>query len=130
MKTTFLAIIVAAVLIAAAIIFSDRKNSNNDAVENKNNVSIVDGKQIITISAKGGYTPKTSTAKADMPTVIRVTTNGTFDCSSAITIPALGYRTNLPLSGVTDVDVPPQKAGTKLEGLCSMGMYSFAVDFK
>jgi len=27
------------------------------------------------------------------------------------------------------IDVPPQNAGTTLRGLCSMGMYSFAITF-
>ena len=56
-------------------------------------------------------------------------TSGTFDCSSALVIPALGYRTNLPAQGVTDIEVPPQAAGTRLQGLCAMGMYSFVVNF-
>jgi hypothetical protein len=28
------------------------------------------------------------------------------------------------------VDVPPQKAGSTLTGLCSMGMYSFTIRFE
>lgn len=95
-----------------------------------NNVSIVDGKQVIEISARGGYAPRISTARAGMPTVIKVKTAGTFDCSSALTIPTLGYRTNLPASGETLIDVPPQQPGAKLQGLCAMGMYNFAIDFK
>ena len=70
---------------------------------------VVDGKQVIEIKAKGGYTPREILAKADMPTVIKVKTQGTFDCSSALVIPSLNYRSNLSPSGVTEIEVPPQK---------------------
>lgn len=95
-----------------------------------NNVSVVDGKQIVTITAKGGYSPRMTTAKADMPTTIKVVTRGTFDCSSALTIPSLSYQKNLPSTGETLIDVPPQSKGTTLKGLCSMGMYSFSIKFE
>ena len=130
MKTTAISILIAGVLIGGAIVFSSgNKNSGSDTTQDANNVSIIDGKQIITINAKGGYSPRVTTAKADMPTIIKVATNGTFDCSSALTIPSLGYRANLPPSGSTDVEVPPQKAGTTMRGLCAMGMYNFSVNF-
>jgi len=129
MKTAVISILVAGVLIGGAIMLSGGKDSSNNNQQAANNVTIVDGKQIITINAKGSYSPKITTAKADMPTVIKMTTQGTFDCTSALTIPSLGYRGNLPPSGETLIDVPPQKAGTKLQGLCAMGMYNFAVNF-
>lgn len=93
------------------------------------NTSIVDGKQVIEIKAKGGYTPRVTMAKANMPTVINVQTNGTFDCSSALTVPAVGFRGMLPPSGITPIEIPPQQPGTTIKGVCSMGMYSFAVNF-
>ena len=132
MKTTTISIGIAAVLIGGALLLSSGgKNSNGTPsdISATNNVSIVDGKQIITINAKGGYSPRVTTAKADIPTVIKVDTQGTFDCSSALTIPSLGYRANLPPSGETAIDVPPQKAGTAMRGLCAMGMYNFSVNF-
>lgn len=129
MKSTIISIIIAVVLIGGSIILvRDRGASSSDIVVN--NVSVVDGKQIIEISAKGGYSPRVTTARADMPTTIRMVTTGTFDCSSAVSIPSLGYRKNLPASGVTEIDVPPQEAGTKLQGLCAMGMYNFAIAFE
>jgi plastocyanin domain-containing protein len=89
-----------------------------------------DGKQIVEITARGGYTPKVSIAKAGVPTIIRIVTNNTFDCASSISIPSIGYRNNLPRTGTTDIEVPAQSAGTKLQGSCSMGMYSFTVSFE
>lgn len=122
----YISIIFVLVLIWGAIFLSG-SNKNSDG--NINNVSIVDGKQIIEIGAKGGYSPRTTNAQANIPTVIKMKTNGSFDCSSALVIPSLNYRNNLPLSGETLIEVPAQKPGSKLQGLCAMGMYSFTIDF-
>ena len=130
MKTTAISIVVAAVLIGGVImLIGGNGNSNNTNSQTASNVSVVDGRQIITINAKGGYSPKITTAKANMPTVIKVNTQGTFNCIAALTIPSLGYQKNLPPSGETLIDVPPQKSGTTMRGLCSMGMYNFEVNF-
>ena len=129
-KIIVIFIFVIAIFIGAAILLSG--NSNNSKNSNRqvdSNVSVVDGKQIITINAKGGYSPRLTMAKAGIPTVIKMDTRGTFDCSSAITIPSIGYRSNLPPSGETLIDVPAQNAGTTLQGLCSMGMYNFSINF-
>jgi len=85
--------------------------------------------QVIEITAKNGYSPMSSVAKANTPTTLRFTTSGTFDCSSSIVIPDLHYHTRLPMNGTTEVPVPPQAAGTELTGTCGMGMYSFTVKF-
>jgi plastocyanin domain-containing protein len=94
------------------------------------NVSLENGKQIIEIKAKGGYAPRITTAKANLPTILRVVTNGTFDCSSSLRIPALNYSQNLPPSGTTDIEVSAQPNGSTLKALCSMGMYNFSIQFK
>lgn len=127
MKATIISILITAILIGGAVFVV--KSGNGTPETQANNVSVVDGKQIIEITAKGGYSPRLSAAKADIPTVIRVSTTGTFDCSAAISIPSIGYRKNLPASGITEIEVPAQKAGTKLQGLCAMGMYNFVVRF-
>ncbi|MBP6860161.1 MAG: hypothetical protein KBC38_01195 [Candidatus Pacebacteria bacterium] len=126
MKATIAAVIFGGLLIGGALLLSG--SSATDAVEGVN-VSVVDGKQIIEIGAKGGYSPRETIAKADIPTVLRVATKGTFDCSSALTIPAIGYQNSLPPSGTTDIEIPPQKPGTTLQGLCAMGMYNFSIKF-
>ncbi len=125
-KSTYLSIIFVVILIAGVFIFTNIKNPAGDG---GNNVSVVDGKQIITINAKGGYSPRITTAKSGIPTVIKMETNGSFDCSSALSIPSIGYRNNLPPSGETLIDVPAQKAGSKIQGICAMGMYNFTIDF-
>jgi len=131
MKTTAISIFAAAVLIVVAILLvGDRGSSDGVTQQDVNNVSVINGKQIIEIDAKGGYTPRITSAKAGLPTTLKVSTRGTFDCSSALVIPSLGYRNNLPPSGKTLVEIPPQDSGTTLQGLCSMGMYNFQIQFE
>lgn len=92
-------------------------------------VEMVDGKQIIQIKAKGGYFPMKVTAKAGMPTTLRVTTKGTFDCSASIRVPSMDISEALPPTGETDIDLGIPKSG-KLAGTCGMGMYPFEIDFQ
>ncbi len=127
MKATITSIIVALILIGGAFVLT--RNNNTGQTTNENNVSIVDGKQIIEINAKGGYQPRKSIAKAGIPTIIRFNTKGTFDCSSAIRIPSMGISRSLPQTGSVDIDIGNGKLGT-LQGSCGMGMYPFEVDFR
>lgn len=119
-------IVIAGVMVAGAIILAGR-SSGEEALAN--NVSIVDGVQIVEITAKGGYKPRVSQAQAGIPTVLRFKTNGTFDCSIALRIPSENVNTFLAQSGNTDIDVGTQATST-LHGMCSMGMYRFSVEFK
>lgn len=128
MKATTISIIIAVVLIGGAFMLSKGSGSTQQVV-NANNVSIVDGKQIIEITAKGGFEPRKSIAKAGVPTVIRFNTNGTFDCSSSIRIPSLGISKIFPQTGSTDIDIGSPTVAT-LQGTCGMGMYPFEVDFQ
>ncbi len=122
-----IALIITTVLIGGALILTlNKPSAQNEPAAN--NVSIVDGQQIIDITAKGGYTPRTSTAKAGIPTILRFHTSGTFDCSSYIRIPSMGLSKNLPSTGTVDVPVDA-KAGA-LIGMCGMGMYPFQVNFQ
>ena len=108
---------------------SDRTVTPVASTGSQANVTVVDGKQIIQITAKGGYAPRVTAAKANMPTVINVQTNGTYDCSSALNVPTVGFRKALPATGVTPIEIPPQKPGATVKGVCAMGMYNFAVNF-
>lgn len=128
MKTTSISILIAIVFIGGAFLLT--RNFRNTGQEiNINNVSIVDGKQIIEINTKGGYSPETSTAQANMPTILRFKTSGTFDCSSSIRIPSMNITKLLPNSGTTDIDLGNPKSGT-LQGTCGMGMYPFNIVFQ
>lgn len=128
MKATTISIIAAVVLIGGAFMLT-RNTGGTEQVTNANNVTIVDGKQIIEISAKGGYQPRKSIAKAGIPTIIRFDTKGTFDCSSSVRIPSMNISKNLPQTGSTDIDIGSQQVAT-LQGTCGMGMYPFEVEFQ
>jgi plastocyanin domain-containing protein len=130
MKSIFLGMLVSVIAVGGAVVLFSRGGTPVAEVPAGANVSLVGDKQVVTISAKGGYSPRVTVAKADTLTTLKVTTHGTFDCSSALTIPSIGYRANLPPSGETLVELPPQKAGTKIQGLCSMGMYNFSIAFE
>ncbi len=131
MKNTIIAISIALVFIALAFIIKGGENNNQinkQEQEPVNNVSIVDGIQIIEITAKGGYIPRKSIAQANIPTILRFNTKGTFDCSSSVRIPSMNISKLLPQSGVTDIDLSVQNTGT-LSGTCGMGMYPFEIEF-
>ncbi len=99
---------------------------NSASVENS---EIRDGVQYITINAGGGYSPKVSSAQAGIPTKLIVKTNGSYDCSSSLAIRSVGFQKILPSEGETEIDIGIPKAGEPLQGVCSMGMYSFLVNF-
>ncbi|OHA19926.1 MAG: hypothetical protein A2836_00180 [Candidatus Taylorbacteria bacterium RIFCSPHIGHO2_01_FULL_45_63] len=127
MKATVVSIAVALALIGGA--FALTKIGGTGEVANANNVTIVDGKQIIEIRAKGGYQPRKSVAKAGIPTILRFDTRGTFDCSSSVRIPSMNISKILPQTGSTDIDIG-SPAVSALQGSCGMGMYPFEVDFQ
>lgn len=125
MNSTAVSILAVAVLIGGAVFFS----RDGASVASASNVTVVDGKQIVEVSAKGGYSPRTSVAKAGVPTVLRFKTDGAYDCSTSVRIPSLNVSERLPATGVTDIDVGTPQVAT-LQGTCSMGMYSFEVNFQ
>jgi plastocyanin domain-containing protein len=91
--------------------------------------AIPEGAQVVTVNAKGGYSPEAQTAKAGVPTVLKVVTNGTYDCSTALRVPSLGVSKRLPPTGETLISLGTPAAG-RLQGTCSMGMYSFEIEFR
>lgn len=129
MKSTITSILITVLLISGAVFLAKGGDKPNASYAPVSNVYMADGKQIIEIDAKGGYSPQVTFAKANIPTVLKVKTEGTFDCSSALSIPSIGYNGNLAATGVTEIEVPVQKEGAELQGLCSMGMYNFSVRF-
>lgn len=148
-KTINISIIIAVIIIGGAIILSSPQSSkapivilnntgtttNTREAENtpkdilSENVSVENSVQVIMLKAKGGYTPRQSVALAGVPTIIRFTTDGTFDCSLSVRIPSRNLSQFLPQTGTTDIDIGVQPAGL-FRGSCGMGMYPFEVDFK
>ncbi len=128
MKPLHIALIITATLIGGALMLTLNRPSaqSEPAVDN---VTVVNGQQIIDITAKGGYTPRTTTAKAGIPTILRFHTSGTFDCSSSVRIPSMSVTKSLPSTGTTDIAIPNPQAGP-LQGMCGMGMYPFQINFQ
>jgi hypothetical protein len=104
-------------------------STTTNAVIVSENVITENGVQIINLQAKGGYSPQRTVARAGVPTVLRFSTNGTFDCSLSVRISSINYSKVLPQTGSTDVDLGVQKVGL-FRGSCGMGMYPFEVDFQ
>ena len=126
MKLTVISILVGVVLIGGAILFTRGNINTNVGVDN---VSVVNGKQIIGIRAKGGYQPRKSVAQAGLPTILRFDTNGTFDCSSSVRIPSLGISQILSQSGATDIDLGLPQAGT-LKGCAAWACTDSSLNLK
>lgn len=125
MNKSFLVVITFGLIVTLGIIFTGGKK---DAAGG--NVEVRNGIQYVTISARGGYSPQISTAKAGIPTRLIVKTNGTYDCSAALVIRDVGFQKILPQTGETEIDIGTKNIGETLQGVCGMGMYSFEVKFQ
>lgn len=134
MKLFFIGALVAVLFLGGYMIVTSVKTQSGSVREadsltdtpSQDNVRIENGKQIVELRAKGGYTPKVSAAKAGIPTILRVDTSGTFDCSSSIRVPSLDISQTLPVTGTTDIPLGELAVGT-FQGSCGMGMYPFQI---
>ncbi len=76
-----------------------------------------------------GYAPTTTRAKPDQPIRLALVTKNTYSCARAFVIRSLKIEKMLPETGTVMIDLPPQRAGSKLFYSCSMGMYSGVIVF-
>ena len=129
MNKTVSIIVTLGLVVGIGIIFIGGSNKNNTNTRSAQSVEIKDGVQLITINAKGGYSPKTTTAQGGIPTKLVMKTSGTFDCSASLVIRSVGFQKILPQTGETEIDLGIPKAGEPLRGVCGMGMYSFVINF-
>ena len=131
-KSTLILILLLTPIIGFGYLFSQvkslSKNPQKDPVIQA--VEIKDNLQIINLTAKGGYFPNNVTAKAGIPSELNIKTQNTFDCSSALYIPALNFNEILKPNGITKIQIPAQESGKTITGSCSMRMYSFAITFE
>ena len=105
-------------------------NSNQNQANQQSQSAIEeDGVQVIRVLARNGYSPRKILAKANVRSRLEIETKGSYDCSTSFRIPDLNYKKQLPSTGITKIDIPAQNPGSSFIGLCSMGMYSFEVDF-
>lgn len=126
MNKTASIIVTVGLILGIGIIFWGGSKDNGGSV---NNVEIKNGVQYITINAQGGYSPRTSSAKAGIPTKLIMKTNGAYDCSASLVIRSIGFQKILPQTGETEIDLGIKKAGETTQGVCGMGMYNFSVNF-
>jgi len=124
-KPILISIVVSVLLIGGAFWLATQSGTAASGT-----ATIVDGIQYVDISAKGGYSPRVVTATAGLPTVLRVQTSGTFDCSASLVIPKLSYQKFLQPSGTEEISIPSEQAQGTMQGLCSMGMYNFQIRFQ
>lgn len=135
MKSTSFALIAATIIISVALFIVTSKGPSSTTGNTEppkstpQNVTVADNLQTIEIKAKGGYWPRKSVAQAGIPTVLKVNTAGTYDCSAAIRIPSLSIAQMLPPNGLTEIALGTPEAG-KLRGTCGMGMYNFEIVFQ
>ncbi|HTB62990.1 MAG TPA: cupredoxin domain-containing protein [Opitutales bacterium] len=133
MKKTNLLWLAVAIAIAGAILFLREKPGGPTAAAATAVVQTppvsLEGKQVFEITVKEGYTPNAIIAKAGIPVVLKMKTQGTFDCSSTFTVPKLGIRTTLPSTGEALIDIPAQKSGDSVNGVCGMGMFTLVIKF-
>lgn len=120
---------IVALVVVLGIIFVGGSKNDNSADRAVQNSEIKDGVQYVTINARGGYSPRFSNAKAGIPTKLIIKTEGTYDCSASLVINSINYKKILPQTGETEIDLGIPKAGEPLQGVCSMGMYNFTINF-
>lgn len=120
--------LVIALLVLLFFGFRENPSTSNTATPGAT-PEIIEGKQILNLTAKGGYSPQIIEAKADIPTLLKVQTKSTFDCSAALVISDLKVNEILPPTGTKEIEIPAQKSGTVIDGTCSMGMYGFKIKF-
>lgn len=90
---------------------------------------IVEGELVLNVQ-NSGYFPRTLKAPAGKDLALNLVTNKTYSCARDFLIPALNFYELLPDTGTVQVNIPPQKAGSKLFFTCSMGMFTGQIVFE
>lgn len=127
-KNTIISIIISLVLIGGTLYFiSDRSASSGGEIAQSQNVEIKDGVQYVTVTAKGGYSPRVTQIKSGIPTKLVVKTDGTYDCSASLVVRSIGFQKILQPTGEEVIDLGTPKSGEKVQGVCGMGMYNFQI---
>lgn len=129
-KNTIISIIISVALIGGTLYFiSDKSTSSGGEVTQSQNIEVKDGIQYVTVTAKAGYSPRASQVKAGVPTKLVVKTDGTYDCSASLAVRSVGFQKILQPTGEEIIDLGTPKSGEKIQGVCGMGMYNFALNF-
>ena len=137
MKKNTIIIVIIAVLFVGLLVggvmwYQNENDSSRGETINgsqTSNVSIVDGKQQIVITAQQWYRPRTTIAKANMPTEIKIQGKNAYGCEAAVRIPQVNYSKIIDPTWSDIVQIPEQKPWDTIYGSCGMGMYSFQITF-
>lgn len=129
-KNTIISIIISVVIIVGSLYFATKDTSispGTSEVAQAQNSEIKNGVQYVTVTAKGGYSPKMSFIQPNIPTKLIVKTDGTYDCSASLIVRSVGFQKILQSTGEEVIDLGTPKSGEKIQGVCGMGMYSFQI---
>lgn len=134
MKNILILVSITVIAIIAIFIFSSIGKKNNSSVKSETTstaVTIENDTQIINVTAlSGGYRPSKVIAEAGKKTVLRLESKNSYGCERSFRIPKLGMSKILPQNGVTEFDLGTPESGENILGTCSMGMYTFTINFK
>jgi plastocyanin domain-containing protein len=126
-KNTVISIILSAALIGGTIYVVSDRSAPVVEVAQVRNIEIRDGVQYVTVTAKGGYAPRVTEIEGGLPTKLVVKTEGTYDCSASLVVRSVGFQKILQATGEEVIDLGTPKSGDVVQGVCSMGMYSFQI---
>lgn len=130
-KNVLISLCISVALIGGTLYFITREPApatGSQIGAEANNIEIKDGIQYVTVTAQGGYSPRTSIIKAGIPTKLIVKTNGTYDCSSSLVIREVGFQKILKPTGEETIDLGTPKSGGTIHGICGMGMFNFTIE--
>lgn len=127
-KNIILSIIASVFIIGGTFyLVSDRPATSGGEVAETKNIEIRDGVQYVTITAKGGYSPRVTEIKGGLPTKLIMKTDGTYDCSASLVIRSAEFQKVLQPTGEEIIDLGTLTSGEKVQGVCGMGMYNFQI---
>lgn len=126
-----LSVLISITLIVFVILSNEKDGSKQVKSESiTSNVEMENGKQIINvISTGGGYSPRQIYAKANIETILRMNSQNSYGCERSFRIPDLKINQILPTEGFTEIPLGTPKEGEEIFGSCSMGMYTFTINF-
>ena len=123
--------IIGVVLVIGFFMITGLSNNNTSDAQGRaaQDVNTTTDQQVVEVTVSGGYYPRVIDAKAGVPTILKMKSESAYGCERAFRIPSLGIAQTLPADGETTFDLGSQRAGTRLTGSCSMGMYVFVINF-
>lgn len=128
-KSTIISIVISIALVGGTLsLLSGNAPSGGEGGQSQN-IEVRDGVRYVTVTAKGGYSPRVTRLQGGVPTKLVVKTDGTYDCSASLVVRSAGFQKVLQPVGEEIIDLGIPKSGERVQGVCGMGMYNFKIDF-